>query len=600
MFRWVGYDFLPKSFFIDIAFLLIFCSFLILIKSYKWSVVYMVIVLSFPMTIFLINATIYSVYFDLFTLQQLMLLTEAKDVFNFEFLSYSSIAVAFVIGVSFFALMIILWKKYFKKRDFSNNYKKRLFVFLTINILVVLVFVSGNGKFKDYKQIGIITTYKRAYLEEYGIYGYYLKETSNLLFGFNLNGNQADVPYLESEESDYFGLLENANILTIMAESLQPFAVNEELTPNLHRVVSDGIYLSNNYSENKTNVSEAIGFIGNYPSMQLLPKTYDYDFSFSLPNVLRDTYRTAYFHDNYGEFYARSDLLPDMGFEEVYFHDDLYPGEELYKWNGDYTLDSKTVDEVLDLVSFTDVPFYYYWSSLSMHGPYNNGPANILTYDRRGYFDRIDQAVADGAWVNPLENGTDEDRLRIRHYQAAVMDFDLALGKLLDGLEDSGQLDNTIIVIFGDHNLYYHNLHLKINEVSGNEYYETGLYDTFMAFYNPILSEEFLINNEDNIIERFTSPYDLVPTLYDLLGLKYNKNLFPGNSIFLSETPVFYSHKLTGFFNDNFYSDDGEEIIYNSLDFPLSKEEEFLLESAKQRVKLDYINYWYNETKRKK
>jgi phosphoglycerol transferase MdoB-like AlkP superfamily enzyme len=121
-----------------------------------------------------------------------------------------------------------------------------------------------------------------------------------------------------------------------------------------------------------------------------------------------------------------------------------------------------------------------------------------------------------------------------------------------------------------------------------------------MAFYNPILSEEFLINNEDNIIERFTSPYDLVPTLYDLLGLKYNQNLFPGNSIFLSETPVFYSHKLTGFFNDNFYSDDGEEIIYNSLDFPLSKEEEFLLESAKQRVKLDYINYWYNETKRKK
>ena len=218
----------------------------------------------------------------------------------------------------------------------------------------------------------------------------------------------------------------------------------------------------------------------------------------------------------------------------------------------------------------------------------------------RGYFARIDQAVADGTWVNPLEDGAEEDRLRIRHYQAAVMDFDLALGKLLDGLEDSGQLDNTIIVVFGDHNLYYHNLHLKINNVSGNEYYETGLYDTFMAFYNPVLSDEYLKNNNNNIIDRFTSPYYLVPTIYDLLGLKYNQNLFPGNSIFLSDTSVFYSHKLTGFFTEDFYSDDCEEIIFYGPEYTVSSDTEFVFKSAKQREKLDYINYWYNETKKKK
>lgn len=97
-----------------------------------------------------------------------------------------------------------------------------------------------------------------------------------------------------------------------MVESFEKFAVNEYLTPNLYRLVEEGLFFPNNYSENRTNYSESIGIIGHYPSLGFSPDNYIYDFSeTSLPKILGDnySYRTSYFHDNVGSFYGRNNLL---------------------------------------------------------------------------------------------------------------------------------------------------------------------------------------------------------------------------------------------------------------------------------------------------
>ena len=603
-FQWVEFSILPESFLIDLLFIIIFGSGVFLFRSNKLSIVYITIILGLVMTVFLINATMYSVYFELFTLQQLTLLGEATAVFNFEFLSIPSIIVATVIAFLYFLTLTYLHRKMFRYyEDIPKYYKKTLIVMSAILVFVSLTFVSGIKSVKRFNNAIYVTTFKRASLEQYGLLGYYYKEAKSIFSGI-LMSNQANngdnlIPVMESEPTEYFGILSGANVLTIMVESLQPFAVSEELTPNLYKVTQEGLYFSNNYSENKTNYSEMIGITGNYPTITLKPNSYEYDFTHSLPKILNNKfgYTTSYFHDNVGTFYARSSMMEPMGFENSYFHDDLFPGMKLWTWNGDYTLDSITVEEVIDNADFNDQPFYYFWSTLSMHGPYYYGPKNKELFEDLGYYARIDQAVLDGDWVNPLENGAEADRLRLRHYEAAVMDFDQALGRLLYELEVNDSLENTIIVIYGDHNVYYHNLHLEIHDADPSEYYNVDLYDSFLAIYNPILTEAYVEDNGTNVIDKFTSPHVIVPTVFDLLGIVYNQNIMLSDSVFSDTMEVFYSNKLTAFFTDKVYSNDGYEIIYYKEEIDLLYEEEFFRVCEEHRRRLDIINYWYDVTK---
>jgi len=604
-FEWVDFSFLPQSFIIDLLFVIGVGSIAFLFRSNKLAIYYYTLILTWTMTLFLINATMYSVYFELFTLQQLTLMGEATSVFSFEFLSIPSIIVATIIAFLYFLSIILLWKKFYKNLEPIPNYYRKTFIVLGgVGLSLLLIFSVGFTTIKRFNSTTYITTFKRAALEEYGLLAYYWKETRTVVlssvFGNDPNDEEVLIPNDLSKPSEYFGLLEDANVITILVESLQPFAVNETLTPNLYRMTEEGLYFPNNYSENKTNVSEIISITGNYPTFYFLPNTFDYDFSHSLPSILSKAYNynTAYFHDNVGSFYAREKLFTPIGFEELYFHDDLFPEEKIWTWNGDYTLDSVTIEKILNEMEFNEDPFYYYWATMSSHGPYNYGPENIELFEELGYFEAIDQAVLNGSWVNPLENGEEIDRLRLRHYEAAIMDFDKALGILLEEVEESGEMDNTILVLFGDHNIYYHDLHLKINDVDSSMYYDMDLYKAYLAIYNPLLTDIYVEDKGVNEISKFVSPHNIVPTLYDLLGITYNQSMMMGESVFLSSDVVFYSHKLTGFFDDTLFSDDGYEIIYSKTEVEQEYIDSFVAISRGLRERLEIINYWYDNTKK--
>ena len=47
-----------------------------------------------------------------------------------------------------------------------------------------------------------------------------------------------------------------------MIETGVDLNINEELTPNLYKLKTEGIDFINNHSKNKTNISEIIGIVG--------------------------------------------------------------------------------------------------------------------------------------------------------------------------------------------------------------------------------------------------------------------------------------------------------------------------------------------------
>jgi membrane-anchored protein YejM (alkaline phosphatase superfamily) len=235
---------------------------------------------------------------------------------------------------------------------------------------------------------------------------------------------------------------------------------------------------------------------------------------------------------------------------------------------------------------------------MSMHGPYDYGPENKLLFEQLGYFDMIDQAEENGEWINILHEGATVDQWRIRHYQAAVMDFDVALGKLFNALIERDLLDNTILVLYGDHNVYYHDLNLMINNTDASEYFNMDMYQTFFAIYNPSLTAIYKEYNETNVIDKFVSPYNIVPTLLDLLGKSYNQHLFLGESVFTDRHEVFYSNKLTAFFDINIFSNDGYDIVYLKEEQDQDYLDGFFATCEENRLRLEIINHWFDSTKK--
>lgn len=599
MFKWVDFGFLPKHLLIDLMIAFALASFIFLIKSTKISIIYIAFIFGLIITLFLINATMYSVYYDLFTLQQLQLINEARHVFSFDHISFSSIIIATIVSLFYLAYLIYLWKKYTKTDILISRFLlKGLAYFATSMIIVFSFFYINTESINDFVEDTNVTALKRSRFEKYGFFGYYTKEVEDLLHQANIiQDNYVNVDPNLSEPTDYFGLLEGYNVINILLESVQSFAINEVLTPNLYMLMQEGLYFPNSYSENKTNVSELISIIGNYPTVHISTNYNEYDFSYALPNILNSSngYITNFFHDNVPEFYSRGTLMPQIGFENNYFHDDLFPDLEMWHWTGDYTLDSVTMDRMLPYLSSTTSPFYSFWATMSTHGPYNQGTINIPLFEQYGYFDAIDQAKEQGLWINVLDGYSEEDELRIRHYQAEVMNLDEAIGLMLDDLETKNILDNTIIILYGDHNVYYHNIHMKMFEDTDNSFYNMDMYKNFFCIYNQTLSQEYLriSGDTDTVIDECVSPYVIAPTLLDLMGYQYDENLFLGTSVFDDVEDVFYSFKLTGFMNCNLYSSDGETILYYKTYYT---DEELAIFSARSELikfKIDYINDWY-------
>lgn len=594
-FIWIDFSFLPSDILIDLVIAFAISSFVFLIKLRTLSIIYLSTLFLLIVLLFLVNSTMYSVYYDLFTLQQLQLAGEATDVMNADLISVWSIVASITMLITYTVSMVFL-HRYLKKNStvIQRYYPKAIACFLVSLILVFSFFAIDTNKINSFLVDSNVTTFKRSSFEKYGILGYYTKELEDIIEqGETNHANTSPVFY--SEPTEYFGLLEGKNVITIMLESIQPFAINEVLTPNMYQLAQDGLYFENSYSENKTNVSELIAITGNYPSVSLFPDDYEYDFSYSLPSILATAgYRTSYFHDNVATFYVRGSLMPQVGFDYVYLHEELYPDEAIWRWNGDYTLDSVTMEKMLP--NFTsEEPFYTFWASLSTHGPYNYGLGNIQLFEDMGYFAAIDQAEADGLWTNALEGADEVDVMRIRHYQAAVMDLDVAIGMMLYDLREKDLLNDTIIVLYGDHNVYYHNINLKMFDADENDFYNMEMYHNFFCIYNPELTQEYLIESgdDDTTVSKFVSPYTIVPTLMDLMGIQYDQNLFMGSSVFSDKEEVFYSLKLTGFFNENLYSSDGMEVIYNKEDYTMEELAQFIDQCEILRQKIGYINKYY-------
>lgn len=375
-----------------------------------------------------------------------------------------------------------------------------------------------------------------------------------------------------------------------------------ELTPNIYSLIygqdyltdtsnsnrnNDSLIATNFFSKAKTNMSESNGIMGNFPVgkslknvVKLNEDNLDAVFGYSMPKILQQKgYKTTYVHSHKLSFYNRDDTHARLGFDNVIGKDTLVDayGNKLYTGN-DLKFDNWAAEgdfakhAMKYIVPNTTSPFYTFYLNVSSHGAFTEED-NHYDGDAKRYFNYVkygpDDCVKDinGNWiVNPTKtkdeltytnwytnilnrfSETDPSMcLEMTYYQCGMMGLDEAIGNIVTELNNRGIADETTMLLFSDHYAYYGQLANRFKGFDNKDFSSIELNTVPMILSSPGLkAKNATLSNKYIVNSRFTSAYDIVPTLLDLLGIEFNENFYLGQSLFKPADYVYAVDNETG------------------------------------------------------
>lgn len=310
--------------------------------------------------------------------------------------------------------------------------------------------------------------------------------------------------------NEYTGKFEDKNLIMIMLESVSEAVFSDdykEYFPTLNKLYKEGITGINNYSPKNncaTGESEMTSQISLY-SIETTCTVNAYKNNVYKEALLymmgKNDYYTSTYHDFTDHYYYRSTFEYNFGASKYYGVTDLgMTYSPLYKeWPSDLTM----MENALPL--FTDKEkFATYMVTVTSHTPY----IYSSTY---------------GDMYLDLFEGLDLD-LPTKRYLSKIKVVDLAIEYLLDSLEEKGILDDTVIVLFGDHYPY---------ALSSDEFQSIADYD--ISKNQEMDRTPFIIYNSETpgeTITKITTPMDYTPTLLNLFGIDYDPRLYLGHDVF--------------------------------------------------------------------
>lgn len=352
-----------------------------------------------------------------------------------------------------------------------------------------------------------------------------------------------------TEKNKYTGMFKGKNLIFITAEAFDTIAIDKNITPTLYKMATNS-FIFNNYYQPLYPVSTSDGEYMNL--MSLIPKEGVWSFKatsklsmpFGLGNVFKKEGYNAYaFHNHTYKYYSREKSHTNIGFKYIGCGNGLERKMNCKHWPNS---DAEMMDATFDYYLKDNKPFVTYYMTVSGHLNYNFYGNNMASRNKKA--------------VKNLKYST-----AVKAYYATQIEFDKAMSKLLNKLEEKNLLNDTLIVIAPDH--YPYGLKTsEMNEVSKidrSDKFEN--YHTSLIIYNPTI--------EKTEVNKVVSGIDILPTVLNLFGMNYDSRLLMGKDIF-SET-----EGLAILSDRSWVSDKGK---YNSV----SKE---FISNTNEEVSKEYI-----------
>ena len=339
------------------------------------------------------------------------------------------------------------------------------------------------------------------------------------------------------------GEFEGKNLIIIMMESANDIFINEEYFPNFYKLYNEGWHWKNNYSPRNscsTGNNELSGLISQYSIYNFCTANYykRNTYFISLFNLFNNAgYYTTSYHNYTDSYYARRIIHPNLGSQKFYDVRALkIPYQGYYR---DWSSDADLMDAYLKIVDTFEEgkPFMSWITTVSGHQPYS-----------------VSSILGDKYLNDFRSTGYPTD---IKRYMSKLKELDKGLGILLDGLEERGILDDTVIVLYGDHYPYG----ISKNHISKVLDYNLDDYEVERV--------PFIIYNSAEMPQErteYTSYMNILPTLANLFNLDYDPRYYMGHDLFDKD----YENKVV--FADGSWKND--KVYYNAANGKLKVYEE--------------------------
>lgn len=421
----------------------------------------------------------------------------------------------FLLFLDFVVLGIFLFV--FRRREVDEKVKlKKLRISAMIAgglSVAVLIFIPLQAKALDVNE----KIYDDIYGEEnsektsgyFSSLGFHIKDIYELLAGqFHDKLSEEEKKQVEEyytwknenlPDNEYASIFEGKNVLFLQIESLESFVINQSvdgqvITPNINKLMENGFYFSSlfeqvqggnssdadlMYTTSRLPVSKGSTFF-RYEDVKLA----------SLPGYLSDQgYNCLYTQAVRGSFWNYKNCWKKMiGVDNFIGADDINMD---YEKIGFTINDEDFINEAFPYISELEAPYYAHVVLNSSHMPFE--PAD--KYKGLKLSDELDDTYLGG-------------------YLQLVNYVDRQIGNLLERLNEIGMLDNTVIVITGDHN-------------GVHKYYEYSLIQWYDEYPWVNVNGNYtvpLIIHSDDMEECVSSDViagqiDLMPTLAYLMGM---------------------------------------------------------------------------------
>ena len=523
-------------------------------------------------------------------------------------------------------------KNYYKRFELKSDRRKKTLKTLSFSGILLIIFLISLSPLdysRFYKQWN-----KEYIVMKFGIYIYQgedlvvsLQPKINSMFGYNKAEKEFTDYFKDRNEytgtNEYTNIFEGKNVILIHGESMMRNAMDLsfngiEVTPTLNRLAKQGMFFSNFYSQVSVGTSSDSELTYNTSLMPTKSGTAFVSYSdrtyISTPKLLKEKgYYTFSMHANNADFWNRRAMHKSLGYDRFYSKTD-------YKVTKDNTIGLGLSDKEFFKQSVAKIKkineqhdkWYGLTIMLSNHTPFSDVEKyGDYSVDIKETVTKEDGTTEEVTY--PYMEGT-----KLGNYFKSLHYADSALGEFIDELDSEGLLDNTIIVLYGDHDarlpradynkLYNYNMetHEFLSEDDPNykEYdsfqYEIGRRVPFIIWSKDM--EGTKLNQE---VTNVMGMYDVMPTLGNMLG--FNNKYALGHDIFNIKDNNIVVFPNGNWVTNKMYYNSQKEAYLSLSDEPITEEEitknsEYankLLDVSNDIIVFDLLNENKNKTLKK-
>ena len=569
-----------KTFIIDFAIVIFLGSFGYLVKPTKQYYYFFTLIIFFSI-ISIINAIYYTFYSSYASLSLLTAIGQVGEVADALTEKLKLIQFVYLIPpIIFWYINIKLKNKdYFNFVTKFEKGKKMFIATLIISIsllaptLLTLSSTAYGSLMKQWnresivKNFGIVIYQGNDIIQTIG-------SQMNSLFGYDEAARKFIDYYTnkpkEVSDNKYTGIYEGKNVIFMHLESMMTFFIDleingVEITPNLNKLSKQGLYFSNFFPQISVGTSSDTEHTVNNSLLPVSSGTvfvsyYDRYYE-SIEKLLSNKgYYTFSIHGNKKSMWNRHKMHPSLGYKDMYFEESFEIDEVIGLGLSDVSFYNQIIP-ILTKIENDNKNYMGTIITLSNHTPFSD-------LDKYGELDLSYKTTKIDEYGNKTEVTYDYlEGTKLGNYIKSAHYADMALGMFIDALYENDIMNNTVFVMYGDHDArlsrsefnYYYYYNFETGEIKAETdptYIDYDYYANELNRKTPLI-----IWTKDNKVKGQVDYYmgmlDVMPTVGNMLGVKNKYAL--GHDIFEIKWNNIVSFPNGNFLTKNVYYNNSKE-----------------------------------------